>query len=55
MRKVPIEHEEMLAQDRLLKPLSEQERQKRVNELLTVREEVKAVLDNNSSGGNGKQ
>jgi len=45
MPRVPIEFEELQVQDRLLKPMAEQERQQRVNELITVRDEVKAVLD----------
>lgn len=47
MSKVPIEHREVEIRDRLLKPMSEEDRQKRVDEILTVRDEVKQVLEQN--------
>ncbi|MFM7812600.1 MAG: hypothetical protein ACKO7M_13065 [Acinetobacter junii] len=47
MSKVPIEQREVVLQDRLLKPMSEEDRQKRVDEILTVRDEVKQVLEQN--------
>lgn len=47
MGKVPFENREVQVQDRLLKPMSEEDRQKRVEEILTVRDEVKQVLEQN--------
>jgi amino acid transporter len=47
MSKVPIEHSDAVIQDRLLKPMSEEDRQKRVDEIITVRDEVKQVLEQN--------
>lgn len=47
MSKVPIEQREVVLQDRLLKPMAEEDRQKRVDEILTVRDEVKQVLEQN--------
>lgn len=48
MSKVPITtNNEAIIQDRLLKPMSEENRQKRVDEILTVRDEVKDVLKKN--------
>jgi hypothetical protein len=49
MSRVPIEHSDAVMQDRLLKPMSEEDRQKRVEEIITVREEVKAVLEKNDN------
>ena len=47
MNKVPIEQREVVLQDRLLKPMSEEDRQKRIDEIITVRNEVKEVLEKN--------
>lgn len=46
MKRVPIEKPaEAKIEDRLLKPMSEEDRQKRVDEIITVRSEVLEVLD----------
>lgn len=47
MKRVPIENPaEAKIEDRLLKPVSEEDRQKRVDEIITVRSEVLGVLKN---------
>lgn len=45
MKRVPIEKStEAKIEDRLLKPMSEEDRQKRVDEIITVRSEVLEVI-----------
>ena len=55
MVRMPLEQKDTQLNDLLLKPLPAEERQQRVNELITVREEVKAVLAEKNNDGNGKQ
>lgn len=45
MSKVPVEYTDAVIQDRLLKPRTEAEAQQKVDELLTVREEAKKLLE----------
>lgn len=46
MKRVPYENPvEAEIEDRLLKPMSEEDRQKRVDEIITVRSEISEVLN----------
>lgn len=48
MSKVPVEYTDAVIQDRLLKPRTEAEAQRKVDEMLTVREEAKKILKENN-------
>lgn len=45
MSKVPVEYTDAVIQDRLLKPRTEAEAQQKVDEMLTVRDEAKKILE----------
>lgn len=48
MAKVPIEYSDSVIQDRLLKPISAEDSQQKVDNMLTVRQEAKKILSENS-------